>query len=330
MSKLLIDDSPLFVLPKLAVAIGINEAIILQQIHFVENNQAMGRIVDGRKWFHMTLDEWHEKSFPWLTPDTIGVLLRGLQKLGLLDKRQDLNQTVMDKTNWYSINRASVEALESKGRKSPDGDANLRHDDVPKLVSTSDTMTGKSSDHDGKIASSCHHYDARATKTPAKTPTSTSCQNANSRVSTDEPFELKPMSKYIPEKPKRVVKEKKQLNGYNPVTKYIDFQKEFYSNDAKLLEREKRDLTELGNAYPEAAFWAMLKTYREDVIRTGHPWNFAYLVRNHTKYGRVSSLKLSGENNGINPATGLPWDPESDDELDYLIAQKAFEKPEKP
>lgn len=34
MSKLLISESPLLVLPSLAETIGLNEAIVLQQIHF--------------------------------------------------------------------------------------------------------------------------------------------------------------------------------------------------------------------------------------------------------------------------------------------------------
>ena len=34
MSKMIIDDRPLMVLPKLATAIGLNEAIVLQQIHY--------------------------------------------------------------------------------------------------------------------------------------------------------------------------------------------------------------------------------------------------------------------------------------------------------
>lgn len=34
MSKLLLDDEPLVILPKLAAAIGLNEAIILQQLHY--------------------------------------------------------------------------------------------------------------------------------------------------------------------------------------------------------------------------------------------------------------------------------------------------------
>ena len=34
MSRLLLEDEPLVVLPKLATVIGLNEAIILQQLHY--------------------------------------------------------------------------------------------------------------------------------------------------------------------------------------------------------------------------------------------------------------------------------------------------------
>lgn len=39
MSKLLIDDYPIQVLPKLAKVIGLNEAIILQQLHYWLNSK---------------------------------------------------------------------------------------------------------------------------------------------------------------------------------------------------------------------------------------------------------------------------------------------------
>lgn len=34
MSKLLLDSNPLVIIPELAVAVGLNESIILQQLHY--------------------------------------------------------------------------------------------------------------------------------------------------------------------------------------------------------------------------------------------------------------------------------------------------------
>ena len=56
-SRLLITEPPLLVLPSLAIAIGLNEAIFLQQLHYWL--QQAGKERDGRRWIYNTYDEWH-------------------------------------------------------------------------------------------------------------------------------------------------------------------------------------------------------------------------------------------------------------------------------
>ncbi len=48
MSKLLINEPPLMVIPTLAKALGINSAIILQQIHYW--NTLNNNVIDGYQW----------------------------------------------------------------------------------------------------------------------------------------------------------------------------------------------------------------------------------------------------------------------------------------
>ena len=62
MSNLLIDDYPILVLPKLATEIGLNEAIILQQIHYWLKNSS--HYHDNRKWIYNSYPEW-QKQFPF-------------------------------------------------------------------------------------------------------------------------------------------------------------------------------------------------------------------------------------------------------------------------
>ena len=56
MSNLLIDDYPILVLPKLATEIGLNEAIVLQQMHYWLKKS--NHNYDGRRWIYNSFPEW--------------------------------------------------------------------------------------------------------------------------------------------------------------------------------------------------------------------------------------------------------------------------------
>lgn len=63
MTKLLIADHPLQVLPRLAAEIGLNEAIVLQQIHYwLEKSTHVHR---QQKWVYNTMDDWLAQTSQW-------------------------------------------------------------------------------------------------------------------------------------------------------------------------------------------------------------------------------------------------------------------------
>ena len=62
MSSLLIDEHPLVVLPSLAKEIGLNEAIMLQQIHFWISKRK--HLKGGKHWVYNTYDGWADQ-FPF-------------------------------------------------------------------------------------------------------------------------------------------------------------------------------------------------------------------------------------------------------------------------
>lgn len=100
MSKLLINEEPLQVLPQLAQAIGLNEAIILQQIHYW-----LGRtnnVREGEKWIYNSYTGW-QKQFPWWALNTIKRTIYNLEERGLVIS-DNFNARKMDKTKWYRIN----------------------------------------------------------------------------------------------------------------------------------------------------------------------------------------------------------------------------------
>lgn len=101
MSHLLTAESPLVLLPSLASEFGIAEAIILQQIHYISQQDGKGLIHDGHKWIYNTLEDWHNKLSCW-SMATVERALSKLKKLGiiLVDR---LGKHKSNRTNYYRI-----------------------------------------------------------------------------------------------------------------------------------------------------------------------------------------------------------------------------------
>ncbi|MFC5588095.1 hypothetical protein ACFPRA_04330 [Sporosarcina soli] len=99
---LLIKESPLQVLPSLVMQVGLNEAILLQQLHF--RSLISTHVRDGHKWVYKTYDEWKNEEFPFWSVDTIKRAIRRLEENGYIISTASYNRMKMDKTKWYRIN----------------------------------------------------------------------------------------------------------------------------------------------------------------------------------------------------------------------------------
>lgn len=104
MSRLLINEPPLQVLPSLAKEIGLNEAIMLQQMHYWLLKSA--NEFTGVKWFYKTLEEW-QIEFPFWSAMTIRRTLGSLEKQKII-KIGNFNKKKFDKTKWYTIDYQRV------------------------------------------------------------------------------------------------------------------------------------------------------------------------------------------------------------------------------
>ncbi len=107
MSKLLINEPPLQVLPSLAKAIGLNEAIALQQLHYWLEKST--HIHDGRRWVYNTAADWQEQLPFWSEPTTRRVF-NSLRKMGLV-LTGNYNAKGFDKTLWYSIDYVALREI---------------------------------------------------------------------------------------------------------------------------------------------------------------------------------------------------------------------------
>nr|WP_302597790.1 DnaD domain protein [uncultured Cellulosilyticum sp.] len=110
MRKVLFDKSPLVVDTVLATYIGLNEAIVLQQVHYwIEINKAKDlNFYEDKYWTYNSMKEWG-KSFPFYGDKTLKRIFNNLEKLGIL-KTGNFNKLRMDRTKWYTIDYERLEA----------------------------------------------------------------------------------------------------------------------------------------------------------------------------------------------------------------------------
>ncbi|RFU63685.1 replication protein [Peribacillus saganii] len=110
MSGLLIKESPLMIIPSLAVKIGLSEAVILQQVHYWLKSSK--HEFNGRKWIYNTYKDWQNQLTFW-SESTIKRTIKKLEKDGYLISG-NWNRSKMDKTKWYTIDYEKLMNLEEE------------------------------------------------------------------------------------------------------------------------------------------------------------------------------------------------------------------------
>ena len=142
--KLLIDDQPLQVLPSLAKAIGLNEAIFLQQLHYflrISKNRA-----DGRSWVYNTIKDW-QVEFSFWSLKTVQRTIESLEEMGLVLSTDKFNKIKMDKTKWYSIDYEKLSEIQVKNTYSPFSQNDQMEDaETENAFSQNDQMTFSQND----------------------------------------------------------------------------------------------------------------------------------------------------------------------------------------
>lgn len=106
--RLLIDESPFQFQPSLAAAVGLNEAIFLQQLHYWMMRATQHR--DGRWWVYKTLDQWCAE-FPWWSAPTIRRIIAKVEEMGLVQSTDSYNASWADRTKWYTLDYERLEEL---------------------------------------------------------------------------------------------------------------------------------------------------------------------------------------------------------------------------
>jgi hypothetical protein len=112
MSKLLINEQPLQVIPSLANEVGLEEAIAIQQLHYrqkwLEDNQVESQKIDSKYWVTASYKEWKEKDFPFWSIAKIGRVFRSIEELQFIESAQhDVGN--WDRSKSYRIDRIEFE-----------------------------------------------------------------------------------------------------------------------------------------------------------------------------------------------------------------------------
>jgi hypothetical protein len=105
-SKILFNEQPLVISPSLAKYFGLNESIVIQQLHYWL--QKSKNEIDGRVWMYNTYKDWLEQ-FPFWSLSTIRRTLTALETSGIVITA-NYNKTQFDKTKWYSLDYQRLEA----------------------------------------------------------------------------------------------------------------------------------------------------------------------------------------------------------------------------
>jgi len=159
-SKLLINESPLIVLPSLVMRLGFEKAIILQQIQYLIALPHSGKVLDdGHKYIWNTSKDFVE-FFPFWKPDTIARHLRELEKQNFIISCQPL-VSEWDRTKFYRINYVILSEFDA-GSMLYDDTASIAS---PETDSIEDAQT-VSSIQKTSSKTSLTHIDAGASEAP--------------------------------------------------------------------------------------------------------------------------------------------------------------------
>jgi hypothetical protein len=108
-NRMLLDQLPLVLFPSLAQAVGVTEAITLQQLHFHLTDPRNGREHEGEQWIYKRYEDWQKDDFPFLSTRQIQRIFLKLQGMGLVVSCQPESRE--SRRKYYRIDYEQLDAL---------------------------------------------------------------------------------------------------------------------------------------------------------------------------------------------------------------------------
>lgn len=126
----LMDEDPILVYPNLARALGLNEALIVQQIYFYMNvhrrKKSERHFIDDRWWVYNSYPEWIKEHFPWLSVRGLQKIILKLEKMNILMSMQGVENR-QDRRKWYSVNLEALDKLVNTSKLDSTQSVRSRH-----------------------------------------------------------------------------------------------------------------------------------------------------------------------------------------------------------
>jgi len=108
-SSLLLQEPTLQVLPSLAVAVGLEQAIVIQQLYFLLG-KGFGKVLgDGDRYIYNTYEEWQQQYFPWWSPRTVQRIFIDLEKKHWVVTQQP--EGSLSRRKYYRLCHGQIEKL---------------------------------------------------------------------------------------------------------------------------------------------------------------------------------------------------------------------------
>lgn len=109
-SRLILQEPPLQVLPSLACAIGLNEAIVLQQLYWLLRFPENGKRIAEKQWIFNTYEEWRTRFFPFWNEKMIKRTFARLAAMNLIETCQP--EGSLSRRKYYRVNEEALLKLE--------------------------------------------------------------------------------------------------------------------------------------------------------------------------------------------------------------------------
>lgn len=111
-SNLLFNEEPLVINRLAAKVLGLNEAIVIQQVHYWLdiNRKAKINFHDNKTWTYNTYESWQNENFDFWSLSTLKRIFKGLFEKGILLK-SNYNLHKYDRKLWITINYEKLDNL---------------------------------------------------------------------------------------------------------------------------------------------------------------------------------------------------------------------------
>ncbi|WP_243291450.1 DnaD domain protein [Bacillus sp. FJAT-47783] len=227
MSKLLIHEHLILILPTLVQKVGLYEAIFLQQLHYWLTKSE--HVHEGRRWVYNSMESWHEQ-LPFISVSTIRRMVKKLEEEKII-VTGNFNRSKLDRTKWYTIHYEALNPLLDDDQSSNQREHMNRsvrpHDlsnvNAPLPETTSETTTDKKEEEDNARIINPYTF---SNKYEALNPLGDD-QSSNQREHmnrSERPHDLSNVNAPLPETTSETTSDKKEEDNARIINPYTFFE----------------------------------------------------------------------------------------------------------